>query len=52
MASTYLADYAKEHDLQPSTFNLLDEWESPIIKLKNLAANSKKLLQLVNKAKL
>ena len=46
-AKHLLAEYAKEH-------NLLDEWEIPRIKLKikKLAADSKKLLRLVNKAKL
>ena len=40
-----LAEYARDH-------NLLDLWESPRLKLKKLAANSKNLLRLINQAKL
>ena len=40
-----LAEYARDN-------GLLDEWESPRMKLKAAAKNSKKLLRLVNQAKL
>ena len=40
-----LAEYARDH-------NLLDEWESPRLKQKHAASKSKKLVHMINQAKL